>query len=366
MLITSIKEKLKLLYKSFIYKIFFIFYGKIEKGARNDKKLFIKNIILDKNLKYKIFSLQKSRLYTDRIHDTAAIIENKIIDGPSFQYRENKNSSYADNSVLKIGTPKIQKKIKGVVLSLLTGGAGNANYWHWLLDVLPRMKLTSEFIDLKKIDYFLLPSLEEKYQIETLDILNIPVKKRLSSKKFRHIVADQIIITDHPYNLLNDPMKDSLNIPNWIIEFLKNKFGFVKKISEKKFPKKIYIDRSDSKSNNRYLRKITNEKEVVNILKKNGFISMKLSDHHFSDQVNLFKNAEHIIGLHGSGFVNTIFCKPKTKITEFRSEEAGEIIKNLSIKNHLNYESIVRKPKSFVHLQLGDIEIPLDDLQRKI
>ena len=112
MLITSIKEMLKLLYKSFIYKIFFIFYGKIEKGARNDKKLFIKNIILDKNLKYKIFSLQKSRLYTDRIHDTAAIIENKIIDGPSFQYRENKNSSYADNSVLKIGTPKIQKKLK--------------------------------------------------------------------------------------------------------------------------------------------------------------------------------------------------------------------------------------------------------------
>ncbi len=365
-MIALIKEKLKLLYKSFIYKIFFIFYGKIEKGVNDDKKLFTKNIILDTNLKYKIFSLLKSRLYTDRVHDTAVIIDNKIIDGPSFQYRENKNSSYEKNSVFKIGTPKIQKKIKGTVLSLLTGGAGNANYWHWLLDVLPRIKLTTEFIDLKKIDYFLFPSLDEKYQMETLDILNIPIKKRLSSKKFRHIAADQIIITDHPYNLLNDPMKDSLNIPNWIIKFLKDKFSSVPKISEKKFPKKIYIDRSDSKSNNRNLRKITNEKEVVDILKKNGFTSLKLSDYHFSDQVNLFKNAEHIIGLHGSGFVNTIFCKPKTKIIEFRSEAAGEIIKNLSIKNLLNYESIVRKPKSFTHLQLGDIEIPLDDLERKI
>ena len=34
-------------YYNLIYKIFFIFYGKIEKGVNDDKKLFTKNIILD-------------------------------------------------------------------------------------------------------------------------------------------------------------------------------------------------------------------------------------------------------------------------------------------------------------------------------
>jgi hypothetical protein len=365
-LILLIKKKLKFIYKLLVYKLFFIFYGRINIIISDSTKILKKNIILDKKLKYRIFSLDDGRLYTDRVHDTAAIIKNCIVDGPSFQYRENKNSYCKNNIVLKVGTPNIKRKLSGTVLSLLTGGGGNANYWHWLLDVLPRLKLASESIDLKNIDYFLLPSLHEKFQTETLDILNIPNNKRLSSKYYKHISADKIIITDHPYNLLNDPFKDSLNIPIWIINFLKEKFSSANKYSENKFPKKFYIDRSDSKSNNKNLRKITNEKDVKNVLEKNGFNSVILSNYHFNDQVKLFNNADHVIGLHGSGFVNVIFCKPKTKITEFRSEAAGEIIKNLSLKNNLNYKSIIRKPESFVHLQLGDIHIPLDMLQSKI
>ena len=40
---------------------------------------------------------------------------------------------------------------------LLTGGGGNHNYAHWLLDVLPRLKLVEKNIDIKKIKYFLFP-----------------------------------------------------------------------------------------------------------------------------------------------------------------------------------------------------------------
>ena len=43
-----------------------------------------------------------------------------------------------------------------------------------------------------------------------------------------------------------------------------------------KFPKKFYIDRSDSKSNTRHLRKIINENEVKDLLKKNGFEFIQL------------------------------------------------------------------------------------------
>ena len=50
------------------------------------------------------------------------------------------------------------------------------------------------------------------------------LKKSLSSKINRHISANKIIVTDHPYNFLNDPDKDSLNIPYWILSFLREKF----------------------------------------------------------------------------------------------------------------------------------------------
>ena len=66
---------------------------------------------------------------------------------------------------------RILRNLNGSVLSLLTGGAGNNNYWHWLFDVLPRFGLCSQLINLEKIDFFLLPSLLKKYQGESLDCL---------------------------------------------------------------------------------------------------------------------------------------------------------------------------------------------------
>ena len=35
------------------------------------------------------------------------------------------------------------------VLSLLTGGGGNDNYWHWMFDVLPRIKLSEASLQKK-------------------------------------------------------------------------------------------------------------------------------------------------------------------------------------------------------------------------
>ena len=52
------------------------------------------------------------------------------------------------------GTPRKLKEIKGTVLSLLTGGAGNNNYWHWLYDVLPRLSLCSK---IEKLETKILP-----------------------------------------------------------------------------------------------------------------------------------------------------------------------------------------------------------------
>ena len=190
--------------------MFKILYGNINSSIKPNKEnnIEVKNIKIE-DINYKIYICNNSSLYTDRIHDTAIIQNNKIIDGPSFQYRLNKNVSCELNSVFLKGTPKFRKKIKGQVLSLLTGGGGNANYWHWLLDVLPRLEIIKKLDIENMIDYYLFPSLDKKFQEQTLDVINIPVKKRLSSKDFRHFFADKILVTSHPYTLLNDPRSDS-------------------------------------------------------------------------------------------------------------------------------------------------------------
>jgi capsular polysaccharide biosynthesis protein len=361
------KKKLQNIFKKVLYSVFKIFYGSIY-GVISKKieKLNISSVALE-NRTYLIYEAKKARLYTDTIHDTAIIIDNKIVQGASFQLRDNKNAKIEKNIVFKKGTPRIKKKINGKVLSLLTGGGGNSNYWHWLLDVLPRIFIFSNYTSVNKIDYFLFPDLKENFQRETLEILNISSKKCLSSRYYRHFSADEIITTDHPYNILNDPKKDSLNIPNWITSQLRKNFLLINKFSRKRFPKKFYIDRSDSKSEHNKMRSITNEKDVKKNLINKGFSILRLSDFHFSDQVQLFNQAECVVGLHGAGFANLAFCEPGTNILELRSDTAGDLFKNFAINNELNYDSIDAKPKSLIfNNQLGDIEINIEILNKKI
>ena len=326
----------------------------------------MKPLSFENNCNYKIYNIQNGRLYTDRIHDTAIVLDNKIISGPSFQLRNNRNESADQNIVLKKGTPRFIKNLKGRVFSLLTGGGGNANYWHWLCDVLPRLKIVSETIDIKSIDYFLFPSLDEKFQHETLDQLKIPREKRLSSKNIRHLSAEEIIVSDHPYNLLNDPSQDANNIPNWISNWLKKSF-INQNIYSNKYPKKFYIDRSDAKSNHSKLRNIINENEVKNLMKENNFEILTMSNFSFSEQVRLFNNAEFIVGLHGGAFVNLAFCKPDTKVLELKANGTGKQIEYFAKNNSLNYDLIASESSSaYARNQLGDISIEIESLNEKI
>ena len=229
---------------------------------------------------------------------------------------------------------------------------------------MPRIKILESNIDLDEINYFLLPDLKEKFQNETLDLINVPSKKRISSKKLRHIEAETVIAVDHPINFNNYPNKDIQNMPKWILDYLRLKF--LKNGKIKKYPDKIYIDRSDSKSNHRYLRKILNETEILDFLKKKGFSIIRLSDFTFLEQVNLFNNASQIIGLHGGGFANLTFCKPKTFVLELKSITAGDVIGNLARKLDLNFHEIAREPEDESKDQQGLIKVPIELLEKII
>ena len=94
---------------------------------------------------YTLFKFQKGRVFTNT-NDTTSYISNKnFLSEASMQYYKfdginSYNGKLIDNSSLKIGTPKL-KKIKGNVLSLLSGGASRDNFTHWFTDVLPRIMI---------------------------------------------------------------------------------------------------------------------------------------------------------------------------------------------------------------------------------
>ena len=103
---------------------------------------------------------------------------------------------------------------------------------------------------------------------------------------------------------------------------------------------------------------------------KNNFIPIKLHEMKFIDQVDLFYNAKCVVGLHGAGFVNLVFCKLGTKIIEFRSLTSGNSIQNISKKNNLNYDPMIVESKKIdntnIPNQQGSYKIPINILQEKI
>ena len=159
----NLKKYFKNTYKSLIQAFFKLIYGKVIVASTNvtSKLLIVKEIRIEDN-NYNIYKTENCRLFTTSVHDQSVIINNNLIKGPSFQLRvKNNDSLFArnnavieDNIVLKIGTPRFIKKVKGKVFSLLAGGAAKTNYFHWLFEVLPKFEILKRIENIENIDFF--------------------------------------------------------------------------------------------------------------------------------------------------------------------------------------------------------------------
>ena len=372
--VINLKKNIQNLVKNIFQSIFIIFYGKIVKvivPAQSEKIFIIK--VKKNNLIYKLFKINSGRFYTDTIDDAAVIVDNKIVEGPSYQLRSDennlispRNNSFANkNIVLSKGTPRLKKKVKGSVISLLAGGGANNNYFHWLYDVLPRLGILEDTKEKIKPDYYLIPNNKHSFQEETLNLLGISPNKLLLSNNYRHFSFDEIYITDHPYNLTNNTSIDHENIPYWISDWLKKKF-LIKKNIEAIRVNKIFIDRDDVDPKRNSNRRISNENELRDFLKKENFDFIKLSEISFLKQINIFYNADIIVGLHGAGFANLSFCKSGTKVVEIRSNETRKIIESIAKNNNLNFNALNYNPEKLSDKQNGVIKVSLDELEKAI
>jgi capsular polysaccharide biosynthesis protein len=355
----KIKKKLQFLFKKIIQIVFFQIYGKINYIVNNDllKNLKIQKIEIDlKN--YYLYQIKNGRVYTDYVENVAIIDNNRIVEHASYQQVLGELLRADTNSVLKKGTPRYKKNIKGTVVSLIQGASGNNNYFHWMFDILPKLELLRKFNKLQNIDYFYLPSLQA-FQKETLSMLKIPLSKCIDSKKYRHIKADLILAVSHPWYQKGYILEETKNLQAWTINWVYESFiSYSKKFS---CNKKIFIDRSESKFNH---CQIINNNEVKYFLSNLGYSIYKTGELSIPEQIYLFNNAEIIIGAHGAAFTNLVFCKPNTKIIEIIPDShPNQVNKKISEVKKLNYFPLKTSDIEENQKLNGDIIVPLKTLE---
>ncbi len=362
------KKKLQGVFKKFFQFLFKIIYGEI---LYKEQNLVHKNIIISKvnssNIKkfnnefYKVYKIKNARVYNDTVENVAIIHQNQILDKISYQQQNGKLCKANLSVILSKGTPRIKKKINSNLFILSQGASGNENYFHWMFDIIPKLRILNEVYKLEEVNFFYFSKLKP-WQKDILDIMGLNNIKILNSNIYRHVQAKEIIAVDHPWYEKGYILEEVNNIPRWIVDWLRE--IFLPKSEYFDSNEKIFIDRSESKFKH---CQIVNNLEVSSFLESKGFTKYKVGQLPFKKQISLFKNAKIIVGAHGAAFANLVFCKPNTKVIEIKPKDhLNYISRKISEINSLNYKLIETEIIPDNKKINGDIYLDIKYLEKMI
>ena len=370
MLLKKIKKISQNLFKSLAQKIFKMIYGEIYTDNFSTKENLKIHDVISKDIvtffcnNYKVYQVNSGRIYNDNVQNVAIINKNKIIEGPSYQQIDGNLKSSDHNICLKIGTPRVKKKFKGRVLNLAQGASGHNNFSHWLLDMLPKLKLYNEIFKYDDLDYLYLNE-PNSFQKKSLELLGLQNLKIIDSNHYRHIECDELIATHHPSYFKGFILDQAKHVPDWIIKWLRD--SFLDKSKKINIKKNFFIDRSLSNFKH---SQIINLEETQNLLREKNFDIVKLENLSFDEQIYIFSNAKIVIGAHGAGLTNLCFSKEKTKVIEIRSSEPGygfqnKVYERISKINNLDY-SLFSTPYLYEKNLKGDLFVDIKKLDKQL
>lgn len=314
------------------------------KGTINSSRLKLSKSVLRK-LQYfngvalyniSVGVLFGGRIFTDRISNVGLVLDKFLVEELSWQHSE---GFFGQNKIFSFAPPIITTwpcSKSAQVTSLLTGGGGNYNIYHWLYDSLPRLQCISDAGCNPFAGLVLVPSLAFDFQKESLSCMGFQFSQLLSSELYSHVTSPSLWACSHP-----NP--DDQNIPLWIIQFLRRSFlPYCQKPTS--VGKRLYISRGDAVN----ARALRNECALLKSLFLGGFEIIRLSDYCFLEQVGMFENAEMIVAPHGAGLAHLAFCDSRAHVVELLSDvHCPQMYASIAHKLGLRYSSLIGSSAGF-------------------
>ncbi|MCB2378021.1 glycosyltransferase family 61 protein [Hymenobacter sp. BT635] len=278
-----------------------------------------------------VLTLPGGRINVDNRSSVAVIAaDNHLVGDASLQYLPGRFSvtPATANPVLRQRYFQPPRRVQGTVCSLLSGGgAAIGNYYHWLLDSLPRLHLVQEAGLWDTIDYFLIYDRRHRFAVETLLELGIRDEQIIDVQPNAHIWAEHLVVTS--------PVRGGgHHSPVWASEFMKQAYlpAAAAVSAGRRFSPFVYVSRRDAA-----FRRVRNEAEVEALLAAYGFESYALSELSLREKAALFSGARLVVGPVGAGLINILFCAPGTPLIEF-------LPRNLVVGDYLELTSRLQMP----------------------
>ena len=227
-------------------------------------------------------------------------------------------------------------------LAVLTTGP-NHNYYHWLVEALPRLDLYER--SGLPIDRFYAP-IHQRFQRETLALLGISRDRIVPATRQAHLAPARLVASSFHGSL-------SRTKADFLFRRFTDRIGLWAGPAPR-----IFIARRGPRS-------IVNEREVLRALQPLGFVGCRLETMPLADQVALFHRAECVVGPHGAGLTNLLFCRSGTPVIEIGTPYRPwacfyEIAHHRGLDYHLHMASPTRVRHFNPQSGVGDSDLRVD------
>jgi len=200
---------------------------------------------------------------------------------------------------------------------LITPHQAGHNFFHFLIDTLPRFHFKYKFARFSKPIMF--SGIKESFHSSSMELL-LHKKHPLYDPSHRFLLRECAMMWPLPRTIA--------------VDFLRKKSA---RVAAETGAKRIYISRRNS-----IYRQVRNETEIEPILANFGFKIIDCENIPLEKQISLFKGAEIVCGPHGAGLTNIAFCRENTAVLEFIMDErlsinVGSAFWELACAANLNY-----------------------------
>jgi capsular polysaccharide biosynthesis protein len=191
------------------------------------------------------------------------------------------------------------EKVDGTVVAMATRGGSN-NFYHFILDVLPRFGVFQEAMPGVEPDGLYVPN-GSGWQQTLLDLAGLSKYPVISTAKHRAVRADRLIVPSipNPYEVAPRPT----------VEWIRTRLPAIDTADK---PRRIYV----SRGNVRNTRRMVQEDAVWSMLEQRGFARVQPESMGIQEQIDLFAAAEVIVAPHGAALTSLVFTSPGVRVLE--------------------------------------------------
>ncbi len=237
--------------------------------------------------------------------------------------------------------------------ALLLFNDASTNFYHWCCDILPRLLVASQGgRSLAEIDHFITDELPHRFHHDSLEAFGIPREKLVVGPRHRRITAD-VLCVPSLYDRSGMVREQSLR-------FVRD--AILPDRSPARPPgsgRRIFVSRQRA-----HTRRIVNWEAVAPVLREFDFEDVFTEELTLREQAGIFDQAGHVVGVHGAGLTNLMFCRPGTRVLEILDEAWGyPMYWLLSARLGLDYAMMHGRFVGRRKAELDDLEVDADVLR---